>query len=146
MRFRQSRRCDRLNLESHHRRTRNRQFGAVDIVVECAGVPQLVVDMISRLDGEGIACLTGLSNAGTLQPFDGGDFNRRLVLQNEVVFGTVNANRRHYEAAMVALASADPAWLAGLITRRVPLARWQEAFEKRRGDIKVVLEFEDVAA
>lgn len=119
---------------------------SVEIIVECTGAPQLVLDVISHLDGEGIACLTGLSAAGTMQPFDGGDFNRRLVLQNEVVFGSVNANRRHYEAAMTSLASADPAWLGGLITRQVPLPRWREAFEKRRGDIKVVLLFEDLPA
>jgi hypothetical protein len=28
-----------------------------------------------------------------------------------------------------------------LITRRVPVARWQEAFELRDGDIKVIMEF-----
>jgi glucose 1-dehydrogenase len=36
---------------------------------------------------------------------------------------------------------ADKAWLARLITRRVPLARWQEAFEPRDDDIKVVVDF-----
>ena len=54
-----------------------------------------------------------------------------MVLENDVVFGSVNANRRHYRAAAEALAKADKDWLARLITRRVPLARWQEAFEQR---------------
>jgi hypothetical protein len=35
------------------------------------------------------------------------------------------------------------AWLARLITRRVPLARWREAFEQRPGDIKVVVDFSE---
>ena len=35
--------------------------------------------------------------------FDIGGFNRDMVLENHVVFGTVNANRRHYEAAAAAL-------------------------------------------
>jgi hypothetical protein len=64
-----------------------------------------------------------------------------MVLKNQVVFGSVNANRRHYEAAAAALAKADKEWLARLITRRVPLSRWREAFENRTGDIKVVLDF-----
>ena len=46
-----------------------------------------------------------------------------MVLENDVVFGSVNANRRHYEEAAEALAKADPAWLGRLITRRVPLDR-----------------------
>ena len=55
-----------------------------------------------------------------------------MVLENDVVFGSVNANRRHYRAAADALAKADKDWLGRLITRRVPLDRWQEAFEATR--------------
>jgi hypothetical protein len=60
-----------------------------------------------------------------------------------VVFGSVNANRRHYEAAAAALARAERSWLDRLITRRVPLTKWQEAYEKRPGDVKTVMLFED---
>ena len=56
-------------------------------------------------------------------------------------FGTVNANLRHYQMAADALAHADSKWLSRLITRRVPLARFAEAFERKPGDIKVVIEF-----
>jgi hypothetical protein len=66
-----------------------------------------------------------------------------MVLGNAVVFGTVNANRRHYEAAAATLARADRQWLERLITRKVPLARWREAYERRAGDVKTVLLFED---
>ena len=62
------------------------------------------------------------------------------MLENDVVFGTVNANRRHYEAAAAALAAADRGWLERLITRRVPLDRWREALEREPDDIKVVVE------
>ena len=61
------------------------------------------------------------------------------MLGNVVMFGSVNANKRHYELGAEALASADRNWLSRLITRRVPLARWHEAFESRPDDIKVVL-------
>jgi hypothetical protein len=43
--------------------------------------------------------------------------------------------------AAEALGKADRAWLERLITRRVPLARWAEALEHRRGDIKVIVDF-----
>ena len=79
--------------------------------------------------------------AGEKDEFDIGGFNRRLVLDNGVVFGTVNANRRHYENAARALAKAGRAWLDGLISRRVPLSRWQEAFNPQPDDIKVVIDF-----
>ena len=66
--------------------------------------------------------------------------NRRIVLENDAVFGSVNANRRHYQAAAKCLERADLGWLGSLITRRVPLARWSEAFESRESDIKVVID------
>jgi hypothetical protein len=58
-----------------------------------------------------------------------------------VLFGSVNANRRHYEAAATALAQADRAWLARLVSRRVPLARWAEALVRQPDDVKVVIDF-----
>ena len=66
-----------------------------------------------------------------------------MVLQNSVIFGSVNANRHHYELAAMALARADPAWLADLITRRVPLTRWEDAYRRGPDDIKTVLSFPD---
>ena len=66
--------------------------------------------------------------------------NRDIVLENDVVFGSVNANRRHYEAAAAALAAADRSWLERLITRRVPLDSWRDALTRQDHDIKVVVE------
>jgi glucose 1-dehydrogenase len=43
--------------------------------------------------------------------------------------------------AAEALARADQDWLRRLITRRVPLERFSEALEHRKGDIKVVIDF-----
>jgi glucose 1-dehydrogenase len=71
---------------------------------------------------------------------DPGALNRELVLENELVFGTVNANRRHYQAAAAALADTDPSWLERLITRRVPLSRWADALQRRPDDVKVVID------
>jgi len=66
--------------------------------------------------------------------------NRNMVLGNMVLFGTVNAGRRHWEQAAIALAAADPGWLGGLITRRVPLTSWTEALDRDPEDIKVVVD------
>jgi glucose 1-dehydrogenase len=64
----------------------------------------------------------------------------RAVLENDVVFGSVNANRRHYEQAAAALATADRGWLERLITRRVPLEGFAGALRPGDGDVKVVLD------
>ena len=72
---------------------------------------------------------------------DPGLLNRNMVLQNSVLFGSVNANRRHYELAAKALAQADPRWLADLITRQVPIGQWADAYTRRPDDVKTVLNF-----
>jgi threonine dehydrogenase-like Zn-dependent dehydrogenase len=64
-----------------------------------------------------------------------------LVLGNDVVFGSVNANRKHYQMAADALARADRNWLDRLITRRVHVEDWSAALENKPDDIKVVIEF-----
>jgi threonine dehydrogenase-like Zn-dependent dehydrogenase len=71
---------------------------------------------------------------------DLGSLNRELVLENNLVFGSVNANRSHWEAAAQALAGADRSWLARLITRTVGLDDYRQAFERGADDVKVVLE------
>ena len=112
-----------------------------DVVIECTGASSVVLDVMNRNAPTGIVCLAGVSSGGHKLSLDLGQLNRDMVLENDVVFGSVNANRRHYRAAADALAKADKDWLARLITRRVPLDRWQEAFEQREDDIKVVLDF-----
>lgn len=113
----------------------------LDVVIECTGVGQLVFDAVEALGPGGIVCLTGVSSGGRAIPVDVGTLNRELVLENNVIVGSVNANRRHYQQAAEALAKADRAWLDRLITRQVPLDRWQEALERRPDDVKVTIQF-----
>src|SRR5690348_4305617 len=114
---------------------------APDVVLECTGAASVVLDAMSRTGPSGIVCLAGVSSGGHKLSFDVGALNRSMVLENDVVFGSVNANRAHYQAAADALAKADKEWLSRLISRRVPLNRWNEAFERREDDVKVVIEF-----
>jgi hypothetical protein len=58
-----------------------------------------------------------------------------------VVFGSVNANRRHYYRAATVLATADCSWLEQLVTRRVPPDAVDQALARAPGDVKVVMEF-----
>ena len=112
-----------------------------DIAVECTGVSHLVLQVMHVLEPSGIACLTGVSSGGRSMPVDLGSLNRELVLENNVVFGTVNANRRHYEMAAEALAKADRGWLDRVINRRVPVEHWNDALERRGTDVKPIITF-----
>ncbi len=113
-----------------------------DIIVECTGATAVIADVVTRSAPSGIVCLAGVSSGGHTLRFDLGDVNRQMVLENDVVFGSVNANRSHYELAATALSAADPTWLSRLITRRVSLADWQHAFVRQPDDIKVIIDFD----
>jgi threonine dehydrogenase-like Zn-dependent dehydrogenase len=116
-------------------------IGSADIVLECTGAGALVLAVMEHVRPNGIVCLTGVSSGGRRITVDAAALNRELVLENNVVFGTVNANRRHYEQAAAALGRADARWLDRLIARRVPIAQWRDALEKRRDDVKTVIRF-----
>ena len=111
-----------------------------DVVVECTGVAELVAGAMQHTAPGAIVCLTGVASSRTLS-VDVGALNNELVLENDVVFGSVNANRRHFEQAVTSLREADPDWLGRLITRKVPLERWTDALQRGDDDIKVVVDF-----
>ena len=112
-----------------------------DILMECTGAPSVVRDAFGRTARGGIVCLVGISASGPAMDVDIGGLNRTMVLDNDTVFGSVNANRKHYEDAVDTLQRADQAWLGRLITRRVPVEHWTQSLEQEPDDIKVVVDF-----
>lgn len=111
-----------------------------DVVIECTGVGPLAFHAVEHLAPDGIMCLTGISPAGRSERLNLDALNKGIVLNNNVIFGSVNAGLRHYEQAAGALAAADPAWLDRLVTRWVPFDRWAEALERRPDDVKTAVE------
>ncbi len=111
-----------------------------DVIIEATGASEVVIAAMSTTARYGIVCLTGVSPAGRTVHIDAGALNRDIVLENDAVVGSVNANSRHFQLAAQALAQADIGWLDALITTRVPLDRAAEAFEPRDGDVKVVID------
>ena len=112
-----------------------------DIIIECTGVTSVISQCMTQLAGDGILCMAGLSYPGAMQSVDMGALNKEIVMSNQVMFGTVNANRKHWEMAEQSLQKADPKWLAQLISRREPLSQWQNAIVRQPNDIKVVIDF-----
>lgn len=114
-----------------------------DVIVDSTAAPPVIAQALGASARDAIVCLTGLGGKTGAASFDIATLNQAMVLENRVVFGSVNANLRHYRAAADALAAADRAWLDALLTRKVPLARWREAYEKRPHDVKTVLVFDE---
>jgi threonine dehydrogenase-like Zn-dependent dehydrogenase len=111
-----------------------------DIVIECTGIGQVLIDATHLAAPGAVVALTGIKHSDLVGEARLDAFNKELVLENKVLFGSVNAARRHYTQAAAALATADPAWLGRLITRRLAAEDWPAALSKRPEDIKIVID------
>jgi threonine dehydrogenase-like Zn-dependent dehydrogenase len=114
-----------------------------DVVVECTGIGPVLAPVVAIAAHNSVIALAGVSQHIRPVTTDLDAVNRQLVLGNQVIFGTVNAARRHYDQAAVALARADPAWLDRLITREVSMTAWPDALTKRPEDIKVTVRLDE---
>jgi threonine dehydrogenase-like Zn-dependent dehydrogenase len=112
-----------------------------DVLIECSGAPSVVRDVLGYTAASGIACLVGVTEPGHDFEVDVGALNRSMVLDNNTLFGTVNANKLHYEMAGEALRKADRRWLDMMITRREPAEHWTRSLQRQPDDIKVIVEF-----
>ncbi len=112
-----------------------------DVLMECSGAPSVVRDVLGNTAASGIVCLVGVTEPGHDFEIDVGALNRTMVLDNNTVFGTVNANKLHYEMAGEALRKAERSWLDTMITRREPVEHWTRSLQRQPDDIKVIVEF-----
>jgi threonine dehydrogenase-like Zn-dependent dehydrogenase len=115
-----------------------------DVIVECTGVGQVIADSIRSIGAGGIVCLTGVGTGGSTIGPATADVAAGAVLRNNVLIGSVNANKRHWYKAGEALARADRAWLARLVTRRERPNDFARALQRTPEDIKVVVQFAEV--
>ena len=75
------------------------ETGGFDLVVEATGNAQVMADSIAMLRRSGVACLLGLDpRAGTVQ-LPGRVLGFDVMLENRVVFGSVNAHPQDWAAA-----------------------------------------------
>jgi threonine dehydrogenase-like Zn-dependent dehydrogenase len=102
---------------------------------------QLVRQAMENVSPGGIICLTGVGSAAAPDTAAAAALATDVVLKNIAVFGSVNANRRHYYRATKVLAAADRSWLEQLVTRRVRPEQAEQALQRTPDDIKVVMEF-----
>ncbi len=115
-----------------------------DAIIECTGVGQVIAESIQTVAASGIVCLTGVGHGGVVSSTACADIAAAAVLKNNVIVGSVNANKRHWYRAAEFLTRADPSWLARLITRRVRPEDFTSALDRRPDDIKVVVQFSEI--
>ena len=114
-----------------------------DIIVECTGVGAVIADSIQKVKSGGIVCLTGVG-AGGAAGRTTADVAAAAVLKNNVIVGSVNANKRHWYRAGENLANSDREWLSRLITRREKPENFKQALERQPDDVKVIIQFSEI--
>jgi threonine dehydrogenase-like Zn-dependent dehydrogenase len=105
-----------------------------DMVVEATGDAQVMADCIGLLGRNGVACLLGIDSHSQTVELDARLLGVDAILQNRVLFGSVNAHRQDWLAAVEALDRARQRWpdaLEAFVGLRVPLDRFGEAFDFR---------------
>jgi len=116
---------------------------APDIIVECTGVGAVIGDSIQKVKSGGIVCLTGVG-AGGAAGRTTADSAAAVVLKNNVIVGSVNANKRHWYRAGQNLARSDREWLSRLLTRREKPENFINALERQPDDVKIIIQFSEV--
>jgi threonine dehydrogenase-like Zn-dependent dehydrogenase len=118
-----------------------------DLVFEATGYSPIVFDAMCHLVARnGILVLASVTGGMRRSEVPSDAINLDFVLGNKVMFGTVNANREHFEAGVRDLAIAQaqyPGWLSRLLTHRVDgLDRFGEALRYlgQPGVIKTYIE------
>lgn len=118
------------------------EVGGFDLVVEATGDAQVMADTISMLRRSGVACLLGIDPRQQNVELDGQVLGVDVILENRVVFGSVNAHRQDWLAAVADLDRARERWpeaLEQFVGLRVPLDRFAEAFDYRGVKATLVL-------
>jgi len=121
----------------------SRELGSFDLVVECAGNAQLMADALGLVRRSGIVCLLGIDGREQTVGLDGRTIGVDAVLENRVLFGSVNARREDWLAGIDALDEMRRRWpgtLDQLIGLRVPLDRFEEALAFGGGKATLVLD------
>jgi glucose 1-dehydrogenase len=118
------------------------ELGKFDLVIEAAGNAQMMAQTLGLLRRSGVACLLGIDPRVQKVELDGRVLGVDTILENRVLFGSVNAHRQDWLAAVADLDRARERWpeaLEQFVTLRVPLDRFAEAFEHRGGKATLVL-------
>jgi threonine dehydrogenase-like Zn-dependent dehydrogenase len=122
-----------------------KETGYPDIVIEATGVSRVVFDAMEILGPNGVLCLLSVTGGDTINPEPIDLINQKLVLGNQVVFGSVNANPRHFKQGVKDFVTIDRKWpgvMNRLLTNKIPWQDHKKWFTDRGDGIKSTLEIQ----
>lgn len=120
-----------------------KEVGFPDIVIEATGVSRVVFDAMEILARNGVLCLLSVTGGDTVNPEPIDRINQKIVLGNQVVFGSVNASPRHFKQGVKDFVTLNKKWpgvMNRLLTDRIPWVEHKKWFSERGTGIKSTLE------
>ena len=115
----------------------------IDVVIEATGNSAVAFECMRLVGANGAVILTSVTGAMRSFEVPADVINKKLVLDNVLVLGTVNAKSDDFREGIADLSQAQQRWpgfLEALITRRVPLADAAGALQHDPAQIKTVVE------
>lgn len=134
-----------LSAQDHDAAELTDVVGCFDVVYEATGAASVAFEVLRALDANAVFVFTGVPGRKAPIEVDTSTLMRDLVLRNQVVFGTVNAGRDAFDAAVTDLATFRTRWpeqLAALITGRYGPERYAELLHGELAGIKNVIRFD----
>jgi threonine dehydrogenase-like Zn-dependent dehydrogenase len=116
----------------------------VHFIYEATGVSQLAFEALSALSPNSILVFTGVPGRGPHKELDTDTLMRNMVLKNQVILGTVNADKSAYAAAIGHIEAFVERWptvLEIIISRRYPIEAYRNVLLEWTGGIKDVISF-----
>ena len=121
------------------------ELGLMDVIFDATGMARLEFNLLDALARNGAYAITGIPAGDRPVQIKGAELISRLVLNNQVMFGSVNDSRGHFQMAVDDLENAYLRWgrqIEDLITDRRPFSGFERVFEEHEPDeIKVVIEW-----
>ena len=118
------------------------RVGDIDLVYEAVGTAKISYDVLRVLGMNGVYVFTGIPAPKPPVPIDADLIMRNLVLKNQVVVGTVNADREAFAGAIRDLGVFLKRWptaLRSLITGRYKIDQYRELLLGKASGIKNVI-------
>ena len=119
-------------------------IGGIDVVYEATGASQLSFELMQALGPNAVFIFTGVPGRKGPIALDADRLMRDLVLKNQVIFGTVNAGRDAFEAAIQGLETFAARWpqtVRSLITSRHQPEAYKQVLLEKAGGIKQTIQF-----
>ncbi len=115
----------------------------LDIIFDASGAAETALELIKYMARSSVYIMTGIPRQETLMQVDAAQLVRQIVRNNQVLAGSVNSNRSHFDMAVNDIGKINIAFkgiLNELITERVNLQDYRQAFMNKGPEhIKTVI-------